>query len=312
MNFYIRKIVSFLVTLIVISILTFVVFQVLPGDPALTILGVDADDVQLLALQKTSDIKANPFASFITWIVGVFHGDMGVSYRYQVPVLSIVSPCAVVTLQLALFVIIITVVLGLPLGILLALFDDAPFSSLFSSFIQIGISLPSFCVSIVFIVIFSVILQLFPSMGYVPWHQDPGLCLRSLFLPAVSLAFGTTGTVIRYVRSSFVRQFHKDYIRTAKGKGVPFYSIVFVHALRNALIPVLTILGMLVAEILGGSILVENIFSLPGVGKLLSDSVQSRDFPLIQTLVLYLSVIVVICNFIIDMIYSIIDPRIRR
>ncbi len=312
MNYYVRKTAGFISTVFIISIMTFCVFQILPGDPALTILGMDADNAQIERMHASMQHDRPPLLKYVDWLGGALRGDFGESYRYRKPVADIIFPAFTVTAQLALYVLLLTIIIGVPFGILMALCDKSPLSVPFSAAAQLGISIPAFCVSLLFIIVFSVHLHLLPSMGYVTWSRSPVSCIRSLTLPALSITFGTAAVLARYTRASLLLQLQKDYIRTARSKGLSLPGIIAVHAVRNALIPVLTILGMITAEILGGSIIVENVFSLPGLGRLLSNSISSRDYPLIQALVLYLSVIVVICNFITDLLYSAVDPRIRR
>lgn len=176
---------------------------------------------------------------------------------------------------------------------------------------QLGISVPSFCMGIVLISIFSVNLGWFDSIGYVPASESITGWFKTMFLPSLSIAFGSSAVLARYIRVSIANQQKQDYVRTAKSKGLSEKIIMNKHILRNSLIPVITILGMLVADILGGSIIIENVFSLPGIGKLISTSITTRDLPLIQGLTVYLAGIVVICNFGVDILYSIIDPRIK-
>lgn len=309
--FYLKKACGFLITIFAVSVVTFVTFQVLPGDPALVILGMDSDPVQLENLRSEMNLDQNPLMRYLIWIGNALRGNLGRSFRYQKSVNSIIFSAFSVTLQLAVLVLLITVFLGIPLGIWLARHDKEKKSLPVSFVAQLGISIPAFCTALFFIIVFSVKLNLLPSMGYVPLFQNPIECLKSLLLPAFSISFGTVSVLMRYMRSSVLNQLRKDYVRTARSKGMSENLVFKNHIIRNSLIPVITVLGMLTAEILSGSIIVENVFALPGIGKLLSSSISSRDFPLIQGLVLYLSVIVVACNFFVDIFYSIIDPRIR-
>ena len=312
MKYYVKKIAGFLVTLFLVSAVTFSVFQILPGDPALVILGTDADPVQIENLHKSLDLDHPAVIRYFKWVGGVLHGDFGTSYRYKQPVTAIIGPAFGVTSKLAVLALIITAVLGIPCGIWLALHDSSPLSIPASIVAQAGVSVPSFCAAVFFIIIFSVKLKLFPSMGYIQWSADPVQCIRSLILPAVSLAFGTGAVLSRYTKSGILSQLDLDYVRTARSKGLPMNRIITGHVLRNSMIPVLTVFGMITAEIFGGSIIIENVFSLPGLGRLLAGSVSSRDFPLIQGIVLYISAIVVLCNFTVDMLYPVIDPRIVK
>ena len=309
--FYAKKTLSFFITIFLVSIITFLTFQILPGDPALVILGIDADPVQIENLRAAMNLDKSVSARYFLWLSNALKGDFGQSFRYQKNVSSIIFDSFSVTFQLSVLVLVITVIAGIPLGLFLARHDKEKKSFPVNLLGQIGISVPVFCVALLFIAIFSVKLNILPSMGYVPFREDPLNCIKSLVLPSLSIAFGTISILQRYMRSSVLSQLKKNYVKTARSKGMSENYLYANHVFRNSLIPVLTILGMLTSEILGGSIIVENVFSLPGIGKMISSSVSSRDFPLLQALVLYLSVIVISCNFIVDILYSVVDPRIR-
>ncbi len=312
MSYYVRKLAGFLITLLLVSLVTFAVFQILPGDPATVILGVDADPVQLQRLRESMGADQPLPTRFLNWMAGLFRGDLGISYRYRQPVAELISGGLSATVLLGVFSLILTAVIGIPVGVWLAHHGKKAYAAPVSFLSQLGLSVPAFCVSIVLISVFSVGLNWLPSMGFVPWSQSPLQCLRSLLLPALAIAFGSSAVLIRYVRASVSRQEGEDYVRTARSKGASRGRILRGHVLRNSLIPVLTIFGMLVADVLGGSIIIENVFSLPGIGKLIATSISTRDLPLIQGLTLYLAGIVVVCNFAVDILYSVIDPRIRR
>lgn len=311
MKYYIRKLVGFVVTLLLVSIVTFAVFQILPGDPATVILGVDADPVQLQNLRESMGTDKPMIQRFLSWLGGVLSGDLGTSYRYNLPVSQLIADSLSATVSLAVFSLLLTAAIGLPVGIWLANHGKKAYAAPVTFMSQLGLSVPAFCVSIVLIEIFSVKLKWLPSMNFTPWSQSPIKCIQSLVLPSLAIAFGSSAVLIRYVRASVSQQQGEDYVRTARSKGAAKRRILNVHILRNSLIPVLTVFGMTVADVLGGSIIIENVFSLPGIGKLVATSISTRDLPLIQGLVLYLAVIVVVCNFIVDILYSVIDPRIR-
>lgn len=311
MRYFGRKLISTVSTLILASILTFSVFQILPGDPALVILGVEADPVQLETLRATMNLDGNVVSRYLTWAFNALHGDLGISYKYQQPVVDLISSSMVITTQLAFLSLIFSLLIGIPLGVLLAKYNNKKRIIPISIISQLGVSIPSFCVGIFLISIFTVKLRILPSIGYVSFSQSPFQCFISLLLPSLSIAIGCASVIIRYLRSSIVSQSKLDYVRTCRSIGLSENKILYSHVLRNSLIPVITIFGLLVADVLGGSIIVENVFSLPGIGKLITSSITSRDLPLIQALVLYLSIIVIICNFLVDVLYQIIDPRIR-
>lgn len=311
MAYYARKTAGFLVTLLLVSLVTFAVFQILPGDPATAILGVDADSVQVEQLRKEIGADQPLPQRFLSWAGGVLRGDLGTSYQYRQPVAKLISGGLSVTVSLAVFSLILTALIGIPTGLWLARHGKKLYAAPVTFLSQLGLSVPAFCMSIVLIEIFSVQLRWLPSLGFTPWTQSPVKCLQSLLLPAIAISFGSSAVLIRYVRASVSRQEGEDYVRTAKSKGAAPGRVMWGHVLRNSLIPVLTIFGMIVTDVLGGSIIIENVFSLPGIGRLISTSIATRDLPLIQGLVLYLAGIVVVCNFAVDLLYSVIDPRIR-
>ncbi len=311
-NFYIKKISGLLITIFLVTLITFFTFNILPGNPALAILGPDADTAQIQALEAEFHLDQPLFTRYISWIAGVLKGNLGYSYRYSQKVSVIISKAFGVTLSLGLYSLILTVLIGLPLGLLMGQFSRKKSVKFLEIFDQIWLSTPGFCTAILLIMIFTVLLNIFPSMGYVPFFKDPVENLRTLFLPSLSLSFGSSAILARYLKTDFTMQKSLDYVRTARSKGLSTGRIVFVHILRNSLICVVTTLGLIVTDILGGSIIIENVFSLPGIGRLIATSITSRDFPLIQGLVLYLSVITVTVNFIVDVLYNVIDPRTRE
>lgn len=311
MKYYIKKLLGFLLTMFLVSLITFVVFQILPGDPAELILGTEADPIQLANLRRSMNVDKSYAERYFIWLTDALRGEWGESYRYHRPVSTLIANAFDATGSLAIMAILMTVAIGLPLGIFSAKHMGKKSEIAVSMMSQIGISVPGFCVGIFLIGVFTVKLNMFNSIGYVPFSQDPLECIKSFFLPALSIAFGSSAVLARYIKVSIANQSKQDYVRTAKSKGLADNIIMNKHVLRNSLIPVITILGMLTADILGGSIIIENVFSLPGIGKLISTSISTRDLPLIQGLVVYLAGIVVVCNFAVDILYSIIDPRIK-
>ncbi|MGH4036822.1 MAG: ABC transporter permease [Sphaerochaeta sp.] len=311
MHYYTRKLLSTLITLFLVSVLTFSIFQLVPGDPAQMILGVDANPQQIEALRSTMDLDKNPVIRYTNWVLRALKGDFGTSYKYQRPVAALISSSITITAQLAFLSLLLSILIGIPVGIFIAKRDKEKKVIPLSILSQLGMAIPSFCVAILLIDIFSIKLKILPSLGYIPFSESPFGCFKSLLLPSLSIAFGGAAVIIRYLRSNIVSERREDYVRTNRSIGLSENQILYKHILRNSLIPVITIFGILVSEVLGGSIIIENVFSLPGIGKLITSSITSRDLPLIQALVLYLSIIVVITNMIVDLLYGVIDPRIR-
>jgi len=311
MRYISKKLLSAILTLLLSSFITFFIFNVLPGDPAQVILGLDASEAQLTQLRETMNLDSPAFYRYLTWLKNVIQGDFGISYRYQTQVSLLIADAIKVTLQLSIYSLLLTLLISIPFGLLLVSKRDRKSFIPLSLLSQIGMSIPSFCVAIFLIAIFTVRMQILPSIGYVAFSDNPLLNLKSLLLPSLSIAIGASSIVVRYLNTSVQQQLKKDYVRTAYSIGLSEKTVLYRHVLRNALIPVITIVGLIVADILGGSIIIENVFGLPGIGKLITSSITSRDLPLIQALVLYLSLIVVAVNFLIDILYKAIDPRIR-
>ncbi len=293
-----------------VSLITFGVFQLLPGDPALIMLGPNADPLQIEAVRESLGTHLPPLTRYMTWLGDALRGDLGISFRFTQPVSALISSRFVVTLSLAVFSFVLTLLISFPIAKYSAR-KNAWVGRLIEMVSQIGIALPSFWTGILLILAFSVTFKWFPSSGYIPFNVSPVGWLSSLFLPSLSIAIGTSAVLIRYLRSSLLDEMNHLYVQVARSKGLSEKQVLNRHVLKNALLPTLTILGLLVVDILGGSIITENVFSLPGLGNLIITAINSRDLPLIQGLVLYLGTIVVLMNFVVDLLYTIIDPRIK-
>lgn len=311
MRYAVRKAGTFAITLILVSILTFGVFQILPGNPVEIILGVDADPMQVQALTKELGLDEPMVTRYINWVKGVMKGDLGESIRYQVPVGELLKSSLPVTVSLAVLSILLTIVFSVPIAVFLASHHKKNSSMVISAITQLGVAIPSFWIGILFILIFAVKLHVLPSGDYVPFSENPIGWLKALILPACSIAVGTTATIIRYLKNTILDQMQFDYVRTAASKGLGKKEVLFHHVLKNALLPSITILGMMIVDVLGGSVIIENVFSLPGIGNLLTSGVGNRDFLLVQGIVFYLAITVLVINLLIDLLYMVIDPRIR-
>lgn len=311
MRYVIKKLVTMTGTLFVISILTFGVFQILPGNPVDVILGVDADPLQAQQLAKQLGLNLPLGQRYLAWVGGLFRGDLGVSIRYQVPVVDLLRTSLPVTLSLTLYTLIITLIIVFPVGIYLAKHNNHKSGIMVSLLTQIGVAVPSFWVGILLIMLFAVTLRWLPSGDYVPFSQDIAGSIRSMILPSAAIAIGTSSVVIRYLKNTLLDQMNLDYVRTARSKGATQKQVLYGHVLRNALLPTITILGMILVDVLGGSIIVENVYNLPGIGHLIISGVGNRDFPLVEGLVFYLALVVVGINLVVDLLYAAADPRIR-
>ena len=299
-----------LITVLIVSAAIFCLFQIIPGDPVLALLGDSADPVLEAALREQLKLDRPAIVRYADWAYNALRGDLGISYRYSRPVGALMLERLPNTLALSAISLLLVIFTGIPLGIAAARFSRNARGALFNVVTQIGASIPSFFLATILIVVFSLGLGWFSVIGYVPWGEDPVACVRGLTLPAVAIAAAAVASLARYTRSSVLEQLSMDYVRTAKSKGLSTRRILYVHVLRNALVPVLTMFGLLLTGVLSGVLVVEAAFSIPGIGNLLHGGIKTRDLPLVQGISLYISVVVVFVFFIIDILYHIIDPRI--
>lgn len=308
---FFKKILSMIITILFITLITFSVFEIIPGDPILSKLGIDADEAQIQALKSELDLDSPFPVRYINWLESLFKGDLGKSIRYEKPVLQMIKDRVPVTFSMAFMSIIIIILIGVPLGIISAK-NNNKFIGTFISFItQFLMSIPSFWIGIILIFLFGLIFRIFSTGGYVPWSQNPFEAFKALFLPSLAISIPSIAVITRYTKNTIIEEMNKPYTLTAYSKGIQANKVLLKHNLRNALIPVITILGMIIGNILGGSIIIEQVFSLPGIGRLLINAISTRDIPLVQGLVLYLAFIVVFINFMIDILYVLIDPRVK-
>ncbi|HDL85779.1 MAG TPA: ABC transporter permease [Candidatus Acetothermia bacterium] len=306
-----RRLLSLIVSCFLISVLVFVVMHVIPGDPAQIMLGTEASPATLSALRVQLGLDRPIYVQYGAWARGILTGDLGESLRYHVPILGLISSRLVVTVPLAILAMLIAVVIGLPAGLYAATRRGAPGDYGVIALSQAGLSIPSFWLGILLMLVFSLKLRWLPAGGFVPWSKSVAGALQSLLLPAAALGLIRAAVVARLGRSSLLEVLGRDYIRTARGKGVREIVVLWKHALRNSLIPIVTVLGMQFASLLAGAIIIENVFYLPGLGRLAFQAIGQRDLPVVQDIVVLVAVLVVGMNLIVDLAYALLDPRIR-
>lgn len=311
MDFVIKKIISSVVTLFFVILLIFIAFRIIPGNPAHIILGVEATPSQIAALEQKLGLDQPIAEQFIQLLKGIIVFDFGESLRFSQPVLSLIGERIGVTFSLATISIIITIIISIPLGILAASFKGKFLDIAISISTQIGLAVPSFWMGILFIMIFGLLLNFISVGGYVQWSENPLLAFKSLFFPALAIAIPQIAVIIRYLRTTIIEQLGLDYVRTAASMGLKGYQILFNHVLRNALIPVITIAGLNFGEILAGSLVIEQVFALPGFGRMLITAIGDRDFPLVQGMVFFIAIIAIVVNLLVDLSYRLLDPKIR-
>lgn len=307
-----RKALILLVTLAMASLAIFVTLEILPGDPALLILGIEAQDDTLAALRAQVGLDRPPTVRYLAWIGGLVSGTSGISHTYAVPVFELIGERLVVTIPLALMALVTSTLLAVPMGMLAAVRRGRWGDFGVMGFSQIGMAIPNFWFGIMAILVFAVVLGWFPAAGFPGWEAGFGVALWALVLPALSLALPEAAILARVARASVLETLGADYVRTAHAKGLTRQRVLWGHVLRNALIPMTTILGLQFAFLLAGSIVIESVFSLPGLGRLIFQAVSQRDLVVVRDVVMLLVVFVVVINFLVDIAYGVIDPRARR
>jgi len=305
-----RTLILFL-TLLLVSIAIFAVLMVIPGDPAQIILGIHATPESLRNLRHQMGLDRPVIIQYLHYMKNLVLGDLGRSITYDVSITSLIISRLQVTIPLAILSLIFAVSISIPMGIYSSLHRNRPGDYGVMVFSQVGLAVPAFWAGILLILLFAVTLHWLPAGGFHAWQTDPIKALRSLLLPAFSLGFVRAAVLTRMTRSSMLEVLGEDYIRTARSKGLPKRIVVYKHAFRNAIIPVVTIVGLQAGDLLAGAIIIENVFHLPGVGRLVFEAIGQRDLPVIQGVILLIAVIIVVINFVIDIAYRYLDPRIR-
>jgi peptide/nickel transport system permease protein len=301
----------FLVSLAVSSVLVFAFMAVLPGDPARVALGVNASDQAVAELRQQFGLDRPLPTQYFDWLGGLLHGDLGTSYVSKVAIGPQVFDRLQVTLWLVVAGMIIALVIAVPAGTIMAARHRKVSGLALSAVSQVGVAVPAFLAGILLIVVFAVKLGWLPANGWTPPAQDPGMFLKQLILPALSLGLVQGAVLTRYVRSAVLDVLREDYLRTARAKGLLPFQALWRHGLRNAAVPVVTVLGLQLATLLIGAVVVERVFVIPGLGSLLLDGVSNRDLLLVQDVVMVLVLAVLLVNFIVDVLYVALDPRLR-
>jgi ABC-type dipeptide/oligopeptide/nickel transport system permease component len=302
-TYVLRRVAQSALTLLGVSVLVFVILRVLPGDPARMLLPDGAPESAVAELNRQLGLHEPLVVQYGIFLGSVARGDFGQSFQYRSPALRVVLERLPATVQLTLAAMLITVAAGVSLGIFTAVRRGTRYDVAGTIVAVLGQSLPNFWLGIMLILLFGVALRWLPTSGFAGW--------TSLVLPAVTLAAFPTALVARLTRSSMLEILNRDYIRTGRAKGLAERSVVFRHALRNAAIPVLTVIGLQIGALLGGAVITESIFAWPGMGKLIVDAIFFRDFPVVQTVLILSATVFVVINLAVDLLYTVIDPRIR-
>lgn len=310
MNF-LRKTVSLILTLFLFSFAAFMAFQIIPGDSVIAMLGTEATPEQIAAMRAELGYDKPLLVRYGNWVSGFTRGDLGTSLGYHLPVADILKDKIPVTAALSVLAFLLVVIISFPLGILYAKLLNSPFNSLLVGLNQIVMSIPPFFSGIIFTSVFGLSLKLFKPGNFISFEQSPWEFWKYLFFPALAIALPRSAQTIKLLRASILTETTKDYVRSGTSRGNTKNRLLYVHVLRNALIPVITFLAMTFSNIVAGSIIIEQIFVIPGIGRLLLLSISNRDFPMVLTIVMVIALVVILMNYLADMLCQIVDPRTR-
>ena len=311
LRYFLKRLLSLTLSLMVASVVIFVAIEVVPGDPASYMLGINAQPDTVAALRQELGLDVGGVARYFSWISGLVRGDFGISYTYRTPVADMIGERMWVSLPLALFALTLSTLIAFPAGILAATRRGSIWDVMVMGITQLGIAIPNFWFAMLMVLVFAINLRWFSAGGFPGWDAGLLVGLKALLLPAISLALPQASILARVMRSALLDTLDEDFIRTARAKGLSVGQTLRRHALRNAMIPVLTIIGLQFSFLLAGAIIIENIFFLPGLGRLVFQSISQRDLIVVESVVMLLVFAVVVVNFAVDMAYGAVDPRLR-
>ncbi len=310
MKYTLKKLFSTMVTLIVVSLCVFLAFNILPGDPAIRMLGLEASPELVEQTRERMGLNDPLLVRYFRWFFAFWKGDFGTSYSYSVPVASLVISKIPITFTLGLLAFLLTVVLSIPLGIATAKYENGILDRTLTVINQIIMAILPFFSGILITFIFGMIFKFFTPGGFVSYTEDLRGFLRYLFFPSIAIALPKVAMTVKMLRGNLIDEAGKDYARTAYSRGNNTNGVLYRHVLKNAIIPVITFLGMALADMVAGSIVVEQVFNIPGISRILLTSISNRDYPVVEAIIMGIAIIVIGINFLVDVIYRIIDPRI--
>lgn len=307
-----KRLFSLVLSLAVASLAIFLVIEVIPGDPAAFMLGLNAAPETVDALREELGLTGSLAARYVSWVTGMLTGDFGTSYTYRVPVGELVAARLWVSLPLTLYAMVLSTLIAIPVGMIAAAQRGRPADLAVMGTTQLGIAVPNFWFAMLLVLIFAINLRWFSAGGFPGWEEGFWPSIKALTLPAIALALPQASILARVMRSSVLETLGQDYIRTARAKGLSRRQTVMRHAFRNALIPVMTILGLQFSFLLAGAIIIENVFFLPGLGRLIFQGITQRDLVVVESVVMLLVFAVIVVTFLVDLAYAAVDPRLRR
>ncbi|MDE7321465.1 MAG: ABC transporter permease [Lachnospiraceae bacterium] len=305
-----KKLTTMIMTLLCISFLVYLAFDMIPGDAALAALGTDATPESLAALREQLGLDRPFLERYFKWLISFVSGDFGTSYKYNLPVANMILSKLPITVMMAVFSFLIMTVISLPIGIYTAKHCGKRADRVIMAVNQVVMSVPHFFMGILITYFFGLVLKLFTPGSFVSYETDFGGFLAYIIFPCIAIALPKIAMSVKMLRSSCINESGKDYVRTAYSKGNNTDKVLYRHVLRNAMIPVITLWGMTLADMLVGSIVIEQVFNIPGIGRILLTSISYRDYPVVEAVIILIAVVVVVTNFLVDVIYQLVDPRI--
>ena len=311
LRYSLKRLLSLGLSLLAASVVIFLTIEIVPGDPASYMLGINAQADTVAALREELGLNVSAFERYISWVGGMLTGDFGTSYTYRTPVVDMIGDRIMISLPLAIYALSLSTLIAFPAGIFAASKRGSVTDVSIMGATQVGVAIPNFWFAMLLVVVFSINLRWFSAGGFPGWDKGLFVGLKALTLPAISLALPQASILARVMRSALIDTMNEDFVRTARAKGLSKRQAMWRHALRNAMIPVLTIIGLQFSFLIAGAIIIENVFFLPGLGRLVFQSISQRDLIVVESVVMLLVFAVVIVTFIVDLAYAAVDPRLR-
>ena len=310
MRYVLKKVLMMALTLVVVSVCVFLAFHIIPGDPATRLLGTQGTPAQVEALREQMGLNDPLYQQYFRWFTSFLHGDLGTSYVYSQPVASMLASKIPITSSLAMMSFVFMILISIPLGIYTARHENGMADRIIMTVNQVIMAIPPFFSGILITYFFGMILHLFTPGGFVSFDTSAGGFFAYLIFPAIAIALPKAAMATKLLRGSVVDEAAKDYTRTAYSRGNTVNGVLYRHVLKNAMIPVITFIGMALADMVAGSIVIEQVFGIPGISRILLTSISNRDYPVVEAIIMGIAMLVILINFLVDVIYRIIDPRI--
>lgn len=312
MKYAVKKLLTMIITILLVSFFVFLAFEMIPGDPALNKLGTSATKESLMRLREEMGLNKPFLVRYFSWVAGLFTGDLGTSYSYSMPVSKMIAEKLPITITLTIMSFLLIVAISIPIGIYTAEHNGSVISNIIDITNQIFMAVPSFFAGMIITYFFGLILKVFTPGGFVSYKVNFGKFIYYLLFPSIAIALPKIAMTVRMLKASVLSEAERDYVRTAYSRGNSTRAVLYRHVLKNAFIPVVTFLGMTLSDMVAGSLIVEQVFSIPGFGRLLVTSIANRDYPVVQSIIVIIAIIVIVVNLLVDITYRIIDPRTRE